>query len=58
MKKFNQLKHGAVFTYGKYKMRFLRIEDVEDCSKQKWNAVQINSGVLFNIPKNATVETR
>jgi hypothetical protein len=53
--KFKNLRHGTVFAYGKYKPRYLRIEDVEDFSKQRWNAVSLGGGVLAKIPSNATV---
>ena len=55
MEKFSSLRHGTVFTFGRYSRRFIRIEDVEDYSKQRWNAVALSGGVLSSIPKNANV---
>jgi hypothetical protein len=53
--KFSELIHGTIFTHGKYKRRYIRIEDVEDFSKQRWNSVSLSGGVLNYFSKNTIV---
>jgi len=53
--KFSELIHGMIFMHGEYKRRYIRIEDVEDFSKQKWNSVSLSGGVLNYFPKNAII---
>ena len=51
--RFSDLDTGARFLYGKHKMRMIKIEEVEDVSASRWNAV--SDGVLQLVPKRATV---